>query len=214
MDKRRNLILIMGTDGAGKSTHAQKICKHFAAKGIKCKYVWLRVYHLVSLPLLAYCRLAGLTIYEIKDGQTIGHHEFYRSKFVSTLYPFLLFIDMNIAYLTKIAIPSLLGYSIVCDRFIYDALIDLMIDLNDFDLLKKKKGRIFLRLIPNYAKSLLIDLDEQIIRERRRDLLNDDLMEIKRRQYIKIADEFDIDIFNNYNNIEIVSDSIIKYLFP
>lgn len=220
-EMRRFLIIFMGTDGVGKSTHARMIHKYLADKGIMCKYEWLRIHHLISLPLLAYCRLIGLTKYEVKNGQRIGRHEFYRSQFVSNVYPSLLFMDMALVYIVKIAFPSLLGKSIICDRYIYDTLVDLMISLNDFELFNKETGKVFLRLIPNDAKSLLIDLDEETIRERARqnstkpnsgELLMDETVETRRKLYRKIAEDLNIPIINNSDPIDVVQQKIIKYL--
>ena len=88
------LICIIGVDGVGKTTHAQKLVGRLESDGVRCKYTWFRFYHFLSLLLLAYCRLVALTVYEAKNGQRIGRHDFYKSKIISTLYPWLLFIDM------------------------------------------------------------------------------------------------------------------------
>lgn len=165
------LICIIGVDGVGKTTHVEKVFSELKKEGVSCKYAWFRFCHFLSLFLLAYCRVVGLTIYEIKNRQKIGRHEFYRSKIISFLYPWVLFIDILPLYFMKIFVPLRFGYTIICDRFIYDTLADLMIDLNDFEIHKKIVGKLYLRLIPKNTKVVLLDLDESIIRERRKDLV-------------------------------------------
>ena len=206
------LISIIGMDGVGKTTHARKIVKKLRNDGVRCRYTWFRFFHFSSLLLLAYCRLAGLTIYEIKNGVKIGRHEFYRSKFISFLYPWLLLIDMLPMYFIKIFLPKLLGYTVVCDRFIYDAFVDLRIDIGEFEIGRKNVGEFFIQLIPKDTRTILLDLDESIIRERRKDLVEDQSLERRRKEYYRIAHDFNIPIINNEGNIEEINNLIIQTL--
>lgn len=179
---------------------------------MRCRYTWFRFFHFLSLPLLAYCRLVGLTIYETKNEQRIGRHEFYRSKIISFLYPWVLFIDMLPMYFVKIFLPLCFGYTIICDRFIYDTLADLMIDLNDSEIHKKIVGKLYLKLIPKNTKAVLLDLDESVIRERRKDLAGDQSLGMRRKVYQQIAKEFNISAIKNDATIEKVHEKIIKCL--
>ena len=210
--RESKLICIVGVDGVGKTAHAQKLLNRLKNNGVRCRYTWFRFYHFISLILLAYCRVAGLTIYEIKNGQRIGRHEFYRSKIISFLYPWMLFFDMLPMYFAKIFLPLHFGYTIICDRFIYDTLADFMIDLNDFEIHRTIIGKLFLRLIPKNTKVVLLDLNEPIIRERRKDLMGDQSLEARRRAYRQIAKDFNISTTSNDGKITDVHEGIIRLL--
>lgn len=205
------LICIIGVDGVGKTTHAQKLVGRLESDGVRCKYTWFRFYHFLSLLLLAYCRLVNLTVYEYKNGYKIGHQEFYRSKIVSFLYPLILFIDMLPMYFIKIFIPLRLGYTVICDRFVYDTLVDFMIALDDFKIHKKAIGKLYLMLIPTNTKTIILDLNEEIIRERREDLMDDQSLKMRRRAYHQIAKDFCVPILENTKSIEEIQTTLIDY---
>lgn len=70
------IIYITGPDGSGKTTYLEEIQRFFNEKGNRTNYVWLRSPKILSKPLMAYCRLAGLTRYKNIDGIRYGGHEF------------------------------------------------------------------------------------------------------------------------------------------
>jgi thymidylate kinase len=207
-----SLICIIGVDGTGKTTHANMLVNFFKKNGIPCRYVWFRFFHFLSLPLLAYCRLFGLTIYEANNGEKIGRHEFYKSKTISILYPYVLFIDMLPAYLFKIILPLNLGSVIICDRFIFDTLVDLMINLNNFSINKTIIGRLYLMLVPKNTKVVLLDLNESIIRKRRTDLARDQSLEARRIAYHQLAKDLNVPTIVNDGMIDDVNNRIFRLL--
>jgi thymidylate kinase len=115
-------------------------------------------------------------------------------------------------YFIKISLPLRFGTTLVCDRFIYDAIIDLMIDLRDFDIHKKFIGKLFIKMIPKNTKVILINLNPATIRERREDLINDQSLGDREEAYLVIAKYFNISIVNNYGNIDNVHQEIMKIL--
>lgn len=209
---KSKFVCIIGVDGVGKTTHVKRLLARMKEDGIRCRYTWFRFYHFISLILLAYCRLAGFTIYETKNEQKIGRHEFYRSKMISFLYPWLLLIDMIPLYLVKVFLPLHFGYAIISDRYIYDTLVDLMIDLNNFNIHRTIIGKFFLKLVPKDTKIILLDLNESLIRKRRMDLLGDKSLEARKLAYCLIAEEFKIPNINNDGEIIEVHERILSLL--
>src|SRR3990170_7458202 len=147
MDRTGSLptfIYLAGADGTGKTTHAMAIADELARRGAHVRYLWFRWPHVLSLPLLAYCRLRGLTRYHVVDGVRYGGWQFYRSRMVSGLFPWLWLVDTALASLATVYFPRWLGRIVVCDRFAYDALVDLMLAVNNERLLDSFVGRAFL----------------------------------------------------------------------
>jgi thymidylate kinase len=205
-------ICIIGVDGVGKTAHVDKLREKLKNEGVKCKSTWFRFYNFLSVFLLVYCRIVGLTVYETKNGHRIGRHDFYKSRIISALYPYILFIDMLPMYFTKIYLPRRFGYTIICDRFVYDTLVDLMVDLRDYEIHKKDFATLYLGLAPKNVIVIHLDLDEEIIRERREDLKADSTLGQRRKLYTKLCQDLDITTIENKKPIDEVQIEIIKYI--
>ena len=217
MDKavymRFKMISIIGVDGSGKTTQANLLIHQLRLKGIPVKYVWFRYNHLLSLIPLIYARIFGYTIYE-KHGENLnGRHEFYRSCFLSKVYPITLFIDMTLSYLIKIAIPKKMGNIFVSDRCIYDTIVDLMIDLDNLNFLDSFIGTFYRKIVPSWdTKVFFLDIDESLIVERRPELLFDTSLKKRRLAYQIIAEQFPVTTIMNDGEIHETNEKILKSL--
>jgi thymidylate kinase len=211
MSQKPMFICITGIDGVGKTTHVNLIIEHLRKKGIKCQYKWLRFHHLFSLPLLAFCRVAGYTrMSALGDSQKCSYHEFYKSRFVSAVYPWILFFDTFLFTTIKVYIPMFFGTSIVCDRFVYDTLIDLAVATKDHEIYKKPVGKLFLKLIPKNARFVMLDLDKSTIFSRRLELKDDLTFDERYALYQDFVNLFRIDVVDNDDNIASINKLIIS----
>ena len=202
-------ICITGIDGVGKTTHVNLLLEHLREKGIKCQYKWLRFHHYLSLPLLVFCRVAGYTRVSTLGGtQKCSYHEFYRSKIISMIYPWILLMDTFLSTTVKVYIPMLFGNTVVCDRFVYDTLIDLSVATKEPEIHKKLVGKLFLILIPNNAKFVMLILDKQTILSRRPELKDDVTFDERFSLYEQFADRFSIDTVDNAGVFKNVNSSI------
>ena len=213
MSQKPMFICITGIDGVGKTTHVNLILEHLREKGIKCQYKWLRFHHLFSLPLLAFCRVAGYTrLSTLGSSQKCSYHEFYKSRFVSSVYPWILFLDTFLFTVIKVYIPMFFGISIVCDRFVYDTLIDMAVATKDHEIHKKPVGKSFLKLIPKNAWFVMLDLDKSTIFSRRPELKDDLTFDERYRLYQSFINLFKIDVVDNGGTVEDVKVLIISFL--
>jgi energy-coupling factor transporter ATP-binding protein EcfA2 len=172
------LICIVGPDGAGKSTQAELLIERLTDQGVDCEYRWFRFSHLLSLPVLAIARILGFSeMEELESGRAIGYHHFERSSVLSWLYPIVLLLDMIFAHISAIGIPRWFSNrTIVCDRFVHDTLVGVMISTHRWSFLDSLVGRLFLRLIPADAAVIVINGDEEILRSRRDDVREDETL--------------------------------------
>ena len=213
MSEKPMFICITGIDGVGKTTHVNLILEHLRNKGIKCEYKWLRFHHLISLPLLAFCRLAGYTrVSTLGDTQKCSYHEFYRSDFISFVYPWILLMDTVLFTTVKVYIPMLYGNTIVCDRFVYDTLIDVAVATRDHKIYDKAVGKLFLKLIPENARIVMLNLDKAIVISRREELMDDVTFDERYELYRSFSDEFGIRVVENGGAVEDVNKLIISGL--
>ncbi|QIO24116.1 hypothetical protein [Haloarcula sp. JP-L23] len=185
--KKPPVISIIGPDGAGKSTQTRKLVDAFESNNIDCEYRWFGAKHLVSLPLLAYARIAGLSeVKQLESGRKIGYHYFWQSNVVSALYPVLLLVDTFLFYVFQIYIPTVVfGRTLVCDRFVYDIVVSVMLSIDDDEFYRTFIGDLFLRLIPDRACIILLTADAEYLRPRRDDVRSDDTLP----QMVELYDE-------------------------
>lgn len=143
------VIYVMGIDGTGKTTVVEWLAKNLREQGYQVDVQWLRFNHVLSKPLLAFCRLVGLTRYEKKNGIRVGYHDFHRSKIVSWLFVLFQYLDALRVKLTRV-LPRLRSERsvVILDRYVYDIIIDLMIDTGIDDLDSTWLGRALIGLLP------------------------------------------------------------------
>lgn len=144
-----SVIYVMGIDGSGKTTVVEWLAHTLREQGYQVDVQWLRFNHVLSKPLLAFCRLTGLTRYEKKNGIRVGYHDFHRSQIVSWLFVFLQYLDALRVKLTRV-LPRLRGERnvVILDRYVYDIIIDLMIDTGIDELDDTWLGRAMIGLLP------------------------------------------------------------------
>jgi len=203
------VFYIAGPDGSGKTTYIREIESYFLKKNQKVKHIWLRSPKIFSKPLMAFCRLIGLTKYTIIDEVKYGKHEFYRSKLISWIFPILQLIDFKLKWLlTKKDSRAIL----IFDRFALDTLADLMVDTQRFNLHKNFIGKAFIKLIPEHTKMLLLSVNEENIRLRKEDTKFDEHLQNKIKVYDILSRDLGIKVIDNNRDYKLVKNEILKYL--
>lgn len=189
-----SVISIIGPDGAGKSTQAEKLVERLDQQDIDCEYRWFGAKHLLTLPLLLYARLVGLSeVEKLESGREIGYHYFWRSKLLSTLYPIFLFIDTLLIYFLQIYIPAVLfERTMVCDRFIHDIVVRAMLSIGNDSLYQTYLGAAFLSLVPDQSVIVLLDGDTETFRSRRDDVREDKTLGKMIDLYDELAESTDV----------------------
>lgn len=172
-------IYICGCDGTGKSTQARWLQTRLSSLGVQPRPLWLRFPFFLSLPLLAYARWQGYSRYEEVNGVRHGYWDFRRSWPLRALLPWVLLVDTALGALGKVYLPLWLGQTIVCERFVLDLLVDLVVGFADPDLPRRWPGRLYPYLLPLKAAIVMLDLEADTIRARRADLRVDRRLEAR-----------------------------------
>lgn len=151
------LIYVMGIDGSGKSTVSEHLAKQLREMGYDVDILWLRFNHVLSKPLLGFCRLLGYTKYETCDGIRVGYHNFYSSSIISYAFIFFQYLDAVRVKYTKI-LPKYKNPNkvLILDRYVYDILIDIAVDTRKKDLLSSWFGKRFRKLLPEDTVTILV----------------------------------------------------------
>lgn len=152
------IVYVTGIDGSGKSTVTEYLADQLRQEGYDVDILWLRFNHVFTKPLLGLCRLIGLTKYENVDGIRVGYHDFYKSALVSRLFVALQYFDAVRVKYTKI-LPAIKKNNkiLILDRYVFDILIDVAVDIRDENLIASDTGKKFVRLMPDNSLTILVD---------------------------------------------------------
>ena len=198
-------IHLAGVDGTGKTTQARAMLYWLQREGVPVRYVWLRFPRLFSVPFLVYARLRGYSRREIVDGHQHGYWDFSRSWLMSKVFPWALLLDTLLVALVKLYVPLWRGYTVICDRFVVDILVDLMTGLNDTRFDEHFPGRLFLTLLPGGTRVVVLDLDTEIVRQRCPELAGDRTHSKRRAIYWGLARRRHLSVVSTEPSVECVS---------
>lgn len=202
---------IAGSDGSGKTAILKELEKELSSSSINTRHIWIRSPKILSKPLMLYCRIVGLTSYRTINGIKYGKHEFDRSPFVSWLFPILQLLDFKIKwYLKKININK--EDVILFDRFNLDTLADLMVDTKKYHLHKSWVGKAFLKMSPKNGKSIILKVDEEIIKQRKLDTLYDEQLKDKIQIFNIISKDLHIKTIENNSEFSNCKNEVINYM--
>jgi thymidylate kinase len=182
------VIYIYGPDGSGKSTICRELVRILEKDGIKATYLWMRFNHYLSKAVNAVGHLTGLSYYiTYPDGTKVGYHDYYKSRIISIAYYLTSYSDTFFSTLFKLWIPLLvIKKIIILDRFIFDMIVDLSIDTKNLDLLAHWSGKLLKRLLLPKILPIYIEVDKEVILNRRPDTKWDENFNVRLKLYKKM----------------------------
>jgi len=189
------LICFTGMDGAGKTTLARFLAAEMKRKGVKCNYVYGRYKPFLARPALEigkFLFLHGRNIREYEDYSSAKRDAVRRFSLVSSVYQKYLLFDYSLQLLAKIVLPKRLGRTVVCDRYVYDTVMN---DIPreeaeaDFCHLRSLIENCF-RIAPEPDLVFLIDLPEETAFQRKEDTPSLSYLKERRKVYLEIGKEY------------------------
>jgi len=209
-----NIIAICGIDGSGKTTQIELLEKHLSQSSFRVKRIWFRWVALLSYPFLALCRLLGYTRWKTISRSNVRYAErkFYMNKALARLWPWLFTLDTFIYSILHIKARRILGYTILCDRFIPDIIVDLMCETRDYRLPKRLAGRLLLSLIPKDSKLIIIDVSESTAYNRKYDIPSINYLKERRKLYLTLAKTLNMPVIDGEREASKVHKDILRLL--
>ena len=187
-------ICFTGIDGSGKTTLAKELVKMMNEKGIQYKYVYGRIEPFIvklfnfiggKILLRGKDMLDNYAEYSSTKSSAIERHSF-----LFVFYRHILWFEYFLQILFKVRLPFMLGKNIVCDRYVYDTVI------NDFSAGTNYSGFEIGGLIkkcfyvaPKPDLVFLIDLPEEIAFQRKDDTPSIEYLKERRKVYLDVAKE-------------------------
>jgi dTMP kinase len=208
------VVAICGIDGSGKTTQVELLSKYLASRNVKFKRLWFRWVAFLSYPFLALCRLLGYTKWKTVSRSNVRYAErnFYRNRALAKLWPWLFTLDALIYSVLQIKARRIFGYTILCDRFIPDIIVDMICETKDYQLPKRLIGRLLFSLIPKNSKLIVIDVAENIAYDRKHDVPNIDYLKERRKLYLTLAKTLRMPVIDGEREVCKVHEDILNLL--
>ena len=167
--RRGFIIALSGIDGSGKTTQIDTLEARLRTSDAHVLRIWSRWRPISSLPLLALFLRRGYA--EVHSTSSIGFVETHIPwrRGVTSVWCILTQLDNFMKTTIKLVIPLLLGYTIICDRYTLDLLVEGMADLHDPPT-SKRLGYRLLRLLPHPNIAFFIDVSAELAFSRKPDL--------------------------------------------
>jgi dTMP kinase len=194
------LIVLMGLDGSGKTTQAERLAAWLRNNGTKAETVWMRGNSYVTRPVLAVGKAFLRAPKESKRGEGIKAGKTYktyvdtkrtmfRRKWLRKVWTALTLVDLYITF--RIAFSKLPRdtAAVIMDRYIYDSFIDI-------DAAFGEDGREALRLLSSGAARvfprpdlvILLRITPEEAMHRKDDIPSADYLEQREALYGSIAE--------------------------
>jgi len=192
MGKKAVFICLSGIDGAGKTVIAKKLAQDLRGEGLRCNYVWGNVRPFFLKPFIL---IAKLMFVRGKDKfkDYAGHSTAKRSAFkkyfgLSYLYHFLVWLDYLPQVFFKITVPLFFGTNVVCDRYVYDTLIDMAQNLGYSNERVLDMVRKYLKMFPAPDLVFFLDTPEETAIQRKDDIPSIEYLRERREMYVGIRE--------------------------
>jgi thymidylate kinase len=199
-------------DGTGKTSHSRALIDHLHKSGIKSKYVWFGNAHILDYPFMAVCRILGFTVIHKVNGNIVSEHKYYKNKAISKIWPCLRLLDATILASFWIKLLLWRGFTVVCDRFVPDIFVNIMVDTNDNKLYKKLSGRALLGLMPRPLLSVCLDVNAETALQRKRDVPEIGYLNRRRNAYSIVCKYLEIPIVNAEGPFDSVQQDIVAFV--
>lgn len=150
------LITFSGIDGAGKSTQIEMLRRSFEDQGLRVHYLWSRGGYTPGFEFIKKTLRIFLGRRIPASGDVKRRSAYFKVGFVRRLWIWIALLDLIMVYAVSIRMRLLTGSSVICDRYIWDTLIDLKILLPQEDVEKWVLWRLLKFVAPQPAVSFLL----------------------------------------------------------
>lgn len=190
--RRGLLICFTGIDGTGKTTLARWTGEFLAKRGIPTRYVWGSYEERLAHPFIS----LGQKIF-VRKQQKRNYQEYHRSvnkalgnSFISTLYQGLALSEYFSQLLFKVILPVTCQRHTIADRYVYDTLLNMAVNMNQSPEKLRQRIHRFLKLCPAPVIVFHLDATPEVVMKRKSDIPALEY-EAKRRQlYLILAKDF------------------------
>ncbi len=108
---------------------------------------------------------------------------------IRTPWKILELISLLPAVIYRVLLPLLLGYVVVCDRYVLDTLVTLSYFVKEPQLVSSTYARLLIKLIPENSVLIYFDADtDTILRRKKDEPLTEQLIEYYKKTYSALVE--------------------------
>ncbi len=196
MKKRNRLfICLIGLDGAGKTTLAQSLVEFLKDESIPVNYAWGSADTVLLKPFMALGKILFLRSkdpFEDYTGYKNAANRTFRSPFMAISYKFARLFEQFYQIQYKVTFPLICGRTVVCDRYAFDTIVGLAVDLQYSQEKFRNTLRRFMRVIPKPDLLFLVDVPEEVAYERKNDIYSLAYLKPRRNFYLSLANDYNV----------------------
>jgi thymidylate kinase len=189
------LIVFSGIDGAGKSTQIKKLQDQLHAAGKRTVYLWSRGgYTNGFLALKALLRRLGHGNVIPQPGHSEARTNVLGRPLVRRIWLTIAMLDLLYLYALCIRYWRRINRTVVCDRYLYDTLVDFRLNFPQERFERWLLWRMLVALTPkpDVAVLLLIPVEESLLRSQQKNVPFPDSREVLTQRleaYQQFADQ-------------------------
>jgi len=159
------IICFFGLDGSGKTTIAMSLAEKLRSRSLKVKLSWMRGTHTLASMLARF-----LSKFATFKGPNNPYYGISILSHMKKLWQLIEFMSVLPILLTRFMLPSLLGYTVIAERYIPDFLVWVVITTDDPSYLSSISARFLLALALRSKVKIYVKADFQKLIERRKDM--------------------------------------------
>ncbi|MEM0471726.1 MAG: AAA family ATPase [Sulfolobales archaeon] len=159
------IICFFGPDGSGKSTLAKILAKRLNNENFRVRVSWMRGTH-TSASLLAKF-LSRFSVFRGSDNPYYGIRIPRRLK---KMWQFIEFVSMLPVLLAKFLVPSILGYTVIAERYIPDFIVWVALTTRDPRYVNSIAARFLLGLASRAEIMVYVAAEPEELLRRKNDV--------------------------------------------
>jgi thymidylate kinase len=197
------LVSISGIDGSGKSLQVERLKQAFETCDVRVRCVWARG---ASSRGVGTVMRAGKRVLKAKEADAGGpSHDGHdtpkgeakrfeerqrrlKNPFVRWIFSLVYAVDLKLTYVLKVRFLLLTGNVVICDRYVYDALVDFAL-FTGTDASRPPFALNLMRvMVPRPRVAVVLDVDPEEALRRKPDEGGVAHLDVARRMFNEIAE--------------------------
>ena len=137
----------------------------------------------------------------------------FKWSFLSTMYQYSVLLDYLFQTLFKVGIPRIFGKNVICDRYLYDVVVNIAVESDYSNDRIESMLRKISYLLPKPNLLFLVDLPEEIAYQRKDDVPTIEYLKKRREIYLDIGKEYGIVILDGSKKLKDLECEIEEKVF-
>jgi hypothetical protein len=158
------IICFFGPDGSGKSSISQILVKRLTECGFRVKLSWMRGTHTVASIFARF-----FSKFAVFRGSDNFYYGISIPKRLRRFWQILEFFSVLPVLLVKFFLPSILGKTVIAERYLLDFITWVSIETDDSKYLQSFESRFLLALVSKTKVNVYVTADFAVLSQRRTD---------------------------------------------